>query len=108
MGRDLLEEMPGKGTGKGAREGQGEPGDCDAGLSSVKERGKEGGWAGRVPNCSAVPPKSWPTQWDVLKPESSIRDKEGPALVPRCALSLAKRSLWEVRLQREMLVDPGQ
>ena len=57
-----MEEISVKEIRMGPREGGKKPRDCDAGLSPLKKRGMEEVQIRKVPDYSAVPKKSWPSQ----------------------------------------------
>lgn len=57
-----MEEIPVKETGMGPREGREEPRDYGASLSPLKKREMEEVQVRKVPDYSAVPKKSWPSQ----------------------------------------------
>lgn len=64
---------------KGGRDRRrwGEPSDHHAGLTPVKERGKEGGWVGRVSGVRAVLRKICPGHWHIFEPSPSLDDSYG-------------------------------
>lgn len=105
-----MEEIPVKETGMGPREGGKEPWDYDASLSPLKKKGIEVVQVRKVPVYSAVPKKSWASQWEVL---SLSFWSEGPHISQgRAWISppLCCHWLWEAwgecGFSRNMVLDP--